>query len=281
MYAPILQPFEDTDRLARLFNTYLFRLRSLEAVTAPRECMRQWVKNTEAEGLEDQQRVAEIGLRLYSLQVLNNSLHSLYGCVQWAATELDSFIIEGGDFDFYAAQRRVEDAKDNGFTEPEDVTPDGKDFRLRTEPEALAPFQLHVVLAAYFPSSAELAAVEGERIGSSDPAAFAYWHNLILNDIVFALDTPGGGAGGENLLATQRAAAADEEDDEEAWPEAESVIYMEPTLTGSALVEEINAVLTLGQEAAALYASLGERDAAGYERLFNLVNRMLFEEDSD
>ncbi|RZK22068.1 MAG: hypothetical protein EOO63_18505, partial [Hymenobacter sp.] len=183
----ILTPVEAAAarRVEHLFNSYLYQLRSLEQVVAPPVSMAAYAALVAADEAAETQHVPEMGSMARGLHVLSNSLQELATCLSEAYMDLEEFI-DGKDFQQFAARKRFEDARENGYTDEADVAADGSTLVLRTEPEALAPFQLRVVLAKFFSS----VTAQGERIGSSGPEAYAYHSSLVANEVVFALRQP-------------------------------------------------------------------------------------------
>lgn len=273
----LFTPIEEvaTDRLAQIFNAYLYQLGSAEAVTAPRESMQQAQDLLTAQEIDEAEAVAEMSSRLYSLQVLAQALPDLYQHLQAAHIELLWWTNEDKEDDDqnflrYAASRRLEDAELFGYTDGADLSEDGKTIRLRDEPEALAPFQLARMLAPHFASDS----LNGERIGSSGPAAYGYWSTLILNQTRFTLRDPTRSATADNLMTYQQPEApsldlpAATEPDARFSEEAQA-------LYGTALVNQFEAVLIRCQEAAALYGSLAADDAAGFQRLHEVIEQLV------
>jgi hypothetical protein len=272
MHAVILQPINEYDKLARLFDNYQRFLLSYERVITPRESMAALVILTGQEGMYDTKLVAELTYRHYHLMLGVQALRSFYQCVSLATLELEEFLSEGADFQLYAANARMQDAELFGYTDEQDLDTDGGALRLRLgKPEALAPFQLQVVLAKFFPGSSP----DGEKIGSSGPADFAVLTNIVRNEIVFALRNPAGHASTDNLTTYKMGKAHRSGLEEIELVDDRFEIEPDHVLSGATIAQQFNEVLELGQQAAKLYASLQGDDVVGYRQLYDLLQGML------
>ena len=272
---PVIIPIDAPaiSRVEHIFNSYLYQVRSLEHVVASPRSMAAYAALVAAEEATTTQNVAEMDGMLRGLQVLSNSLHELAHCLTEAYLELEEFITEGSDFQQFAAYKRVQDLEQYGYADEADVTPDGRAFCLRSEPEALAPFQLPVVLAEYFATTN----TQGERIGTSGPADYAYYSSLVANELVFALRDPSQPATPANLTTYRRTEVQEAGFTEVEQPD-ERFVFASALRRGPALVAQFNTVLTRCQKAATLYHSLAADDAAGYARLFALLTKIVDQE---
>lgn len=267
MLTPLLQPIDAYTGLARLFNNYLSRLLQLAAVVTPRESMSEWIAVLN----EQEEQAAALGTQLYHLQVLAQALSSLYQCVFRADLSLGSFLHEyDGDHQTYASEARAEHVEDEGSADPADFYPDGS-VRNRTEPEALAAFTIRAELAAYFAE----APTQGEKIGSSGPADFAYFSNLMQNGLVVSLLDEAQSAFPHNLTTVRLAEVVAGGAAAEELPADWQHVDLDPTLPGAVLVAQLATVLELGQQARACYAALRDDEPASYRALYELLSRLL------
>jgi hypothetical protein len=268
----IISPLNEYDNLARLFDAYQRFLLSYEHVTAPRESMADLAMLTAQDDGHDTKLVAELAYRHYQLTLSVQALRNFYQCVSLATLELETFLSEGADFQLYAANTRMQDAELLGYTDEQALGADGSARCLRLdEPEALAPFQLRVVLAKYFPGGSP----DGEKIGSSGPADFAVLTNIVRNEIVFALRNPAGRATPDNLTTYKNGECHGSAIEEVELVDDRFEVESDHVLSGVTIAQQFDEVLELGQQAAALYASLQADDAAGYRRLYYLLQSML------
>lgn len=272
MHAIILQPINEYDNLARLFDSYQMFLLSYERVITPRESMTDLAMLTAQEDMYDTKQVAELAYRHYHLMLGVQALRSFYKCVSLATLELETFLSEGADFQLYAANARMQNAKLFGYIDEQDFVTNGNTLRLRLdEPEALAPFQLQVVLAKFFPGSSP----DGEKIGSSGSADFAVLTNIVRNEIVFALLNPAGHATTDNLTTYKMGKVHKSGLEEIELVDDRFEIEPDHVLSGATIAQQFNEVLALGQQAATLYASLQGDDVVGYRQLYDVLQGML------
>lgn len=260
-------------RVEHLFNSYLYQLRSLEQVAASPQSMAAHTALVAADEAGGTRHVAEMGSMLRGLHVLSNSLQQLATCLSEAYMDLEEFL-DGKDFQYFAASKRLTDARERGYTDEADVSADGRRLVLRTEPEALAPFQLRVVLANYFTNTT----AQGERIGSSKATDYAYYSSFIVDEIVFRLRDTEQPATPTNITAYRRSEAQELGITEVKRPD-ERFEFDSEALHGPELVAKFNDLLLQGQEAAALYHGLAQDDIKGYEWLFKLLSKMVNAED--
>jgi hypothetical protein len=274
MQTNILQPLNAFDYLARLFDAYQRFLLSYELITVPRESMADLAMLTAQEDIYDTKLVVELAYRRYQLTLGVQALRSFYQCVSLATLELETFLSEGADFQLYAANARMQDAKEFGYTDKQDLSADGRTLRLRIgEPEALADFQLWVVLSKYFPGGPP----DGEKIGSSGPADFAVLTNIVRNELVFVTRRSADLASADNLTTYKRGKAHELGLEEIELVDERFEVEPNQVLGGATIAQQFDEALKLAQQAATLFASLAEtgENKAGYQHLFELLKQLM------
>ncbi|AMJ67196.1 hypothetical protein [Hymenobacter sp. PAMC 26628] len=263
----VLTPIEGYGTLASLFNDYMRGLAGLQFVAVPRQTVAQMTALVAQDAAAGTQHAAEQALPFYSLQVLDNALTDLHRCVQLAGLELcDFFKIYRGNFFDFAVGQRQELLEIHGSDDDGDWNEDGS-IRHRVDAAGLLPFTLRAALAPYFTGPA----ARGEAIGSSQPADFSFFHKIVGNASAFSPISLLAAVTSEPLPLYQRSESGGMVS-ETLGDQLER--QLNEDLQGEAVVQRFNAVLHLGQTAAALYATLGPEDAAGYQRLYNLVKQM-------
>lgn len=263
------------ERLGQLFNAYLAQLVSLEQTALPRHSLAEYTRllaRDEAEGTND---VGEMGQQLYGLQVLSYSLTSLYYSLSQACLDLEVFVTEGEDFTHCAALLRLEQVELYGSDDPADFEPDGT-VKLREEPAALADYRLPRRLRPYF-ASGLTNSPHGEPIGASGPADFQYFSNLVANEVRFARRDEHRPPTPDNLTTYRRDEAPEPVSGEGKESDTERFTLVDSAFRGPVIVVQFNQVLTLCQEAAALYSSLQDlgEDTVAYKYLYRLIRRII------
>jgi hypothetical protein len=249
----ILTPVDADGRVNQVLNSYLYGLSSLEQVFVPRLSM------AAHNALADDDK-AEMGSMFLNLTTLATSLHQLAECLLAAHEELEIFVSEGTDLEWFALhkQREAVDAASRARRKPSNW---------QAKYQSLAPFQLHAVLARYFAGSPG----GGERIGTSQPVDFSYHSDLLRNGLTFGLRDPGQPAIPANLTTRrpdERIGLPIEQPDER-WE------GYDVSLPGPEAAAQFEALLHQCRQATDFYHSLAADDAAGHCELFELLQTIL------
>lgn len=248
---------EGHDRLAWLFNRYMDGLTGWEGAVVHRESMHEFSDLLAQDAAAGTRQAAKRALPLYRLRVLVLALTRLHKCIHGAGLILSEFFeVYQGDFTAYATEERLNTIDAFGPDEDEDSNEDGT--------PNLAPYTLRATLAEHFAGPG----TEGEAIGTSGPADFAYFSSVASAPSDVRLrhlfdGTP---------VQTFRQTADEIMVPETLGDQLESELNED--LAKEAVVLQFNAVLELGQKAAALYAGLGHEDTAGYRQLFDLLTQL-------
>lgn len=246
-------PIDAQGKLDQVFNSYLYNLVSLEKVVVPRISMA-------AHGALTDDNTAEMGAMLYHLTTLNNSFQQLASCLLGAAAELEIFVSEGADLEWFARYKQDEAARQSGRRKK-------SPSNWQAKPKSLAPFQLRAVLACYFVGGLG----GGEQIGTSQAIDFRYHSDLLRNGLTFGLRDPGKPAIPTNLVTRRpdELMALPIEQPDERWD------GYDVSLSGPEVVARFETMLHQCRQAANLYHSLAAEDAPGYCQLYELLQGIL------
>lgn len=252
MQLNILTPVDTHGQPDQVFNSYLYNLVSLEKVVVPRLSMAAHATLVD-NGAQD---VSEMGAMLYHLATLATSLHQLSDCLVIAHEELEVFVGEGADLEWFARYKQHEAAQQAGRRKK-------SPSNWQAKPKSLAPFQLRTVLARCFVGGPG----GGEQIGSSQAVDFRYHNDLLRNGLTFGLRDPGQPAMPSNLLTHRpdELVGLPIEQPDERWD------GYDVSLPGPEVVARFETMLHQCRQAADLYHSLAADDAPGYCRLYELM----------
>jgi hypothetical protein len=250
MQLNILTPIDTHGQPDQVFNSYLYNLVSLEKVVLPRLSMAAHATLVD----NDAQYVSEMDAMLYHLATLATSLHQLSACLLSAHEELEIFMSEGADLEWFAHYKRDAAAQQKSSHRP-------------AQSQSLAPFQLHAVLAPFFAGYLD----GGERIGTSQATDFRYHSDLLRNELTFVLRDPTQPATPANLITRRpdELVGLPLEQPDERWA------GYDVSLSGPEAAAQFETLLHQCRQAADLYHSLAADDGAGHQRLYELLHGIL------